>query len=181
MAAKKECFICYSNGKTEHEEMKELIYNMTTMDYPLVAVCDAFNCACSGHAHNRCLMNIEKCPMCRKETLPNLYVRCAYDIYFKCLLDWLKADRTNISKLNKYSFYCLLFGKLLLLICVMFEGQIKHHGILAKFQTMNLCWSVMIITLIFVPLYVFTTFNDYLVKYWLYDKNDGTCRVFYMT
>ena len=35
---KKECFICYSTGKTEKEELYDIIYFNKTMNYPLISM-----------------------------------------------------------------------------------------------------------------------------------------------
>ena len=41
---KKECFICYSTGKTEKEEFDEIIYHIKTMNYPLISMDKAYGC-----------------------------------------------------------------------------------------------------------------------------------------
>jgi len=167
---KKECFICYSTGKTEKEELYDIIYFNKTMNYPLISMDKAFECKCiNKYAHNKCLLNIDKCPTCRKVAKPKLYITTRYDYFLNFLLNWLKKDISNMTKLNWYMFYCLIFGMLILGICALFEKEIKNK-ILSKNSLINLCFSICVVSLIFIPVYMLTIFNDYLKKYWLYDS-----------
>lgn len=176
---KEECFICYSTGKTEKEELDEIIYNSKTMNYPLISMNKAYGCNCvNNYAHNKCLLNIDKCPTCRKVTTPKLYITTKYDYYQQFLLNWLKKDTSNISKLNWHMFYCLIFGLLILGICALFETKLKESKILHKIPFVNLCFSICVVSLIFIPLYILTIFNDYLKKYWLYNENTKKYDVF---
>ena len=176
---KKECFICYSTGKTEQEELLESFYNAKTMNYPLISMCDAYGCKCiNNYAHNKCLLNVNKCPTCRKETKPKLYITTKYDYFLKYLLNYLKKNNSNIVKLNMFMVYSLIFGLLLLGFCALYEKEIKKSNILPKKSFINLCFSITIVSLIFIPLYIFTVFNDYLKKYWLYNENTKKYDVF---
>ena len=177
---KNECFICYSTGKTEKEELDEIIYHHKTMNYPLISMNKAYGCKCKNYyAHNKCLLNIDKCPTCRKEVVnPKLYITTIYDYYLPFLLNWLKKDKLNIFKLNKYMIYCLISGIFILYICSLFETELKESKILQKRPFLNLCFSICVVSLIYIPLYIFTIFNDYLKKYWLYNKNTKKYDVF---
>lgn len=109
--ANKECFICYSTGKTEQEELLESFYNVKTMNYPLISMCDAYGCKCiNNYAHNKCLLNVNKCPTCRKEIKPKLYITTKYDFYLKYLLNYLRKDTSKIVILNWHMLYILIFG-----------------------------------------------------------------------
>jgi hypothetical protein len=180
---KKECFICYTTGKTEQEEIFELFFNIEIMNYPLISMCDAYSCKCINYyAHNKCLLNVNKCPTCRKETKPKLYITTKYDFYLKYLLNYLKKDTSKIVILNWHMLYSLIFGLLLLGLglCALYEKEkeIKMYKLLPTKSFINLCFSTIIVSLIFIPLYFFTNFDDYLKKYWLYNKNTKKYDVF---
>ncbi len=176
---KKECFICYSTGKTKEDEFNEFLYLYKGMDYPLISMNDAFGCKCiTNYAHNICLLTINKCPTCRKVAKPKLYITTRYDYYFKYLLNWLKKDILNMTKLNWFMFCCLTFGILVLSICALFEKEIKECNIVPKKSFRSLCLSICIVSLIFIPLDILIIFNDYLKKYWLYNKNTKKYDVF---
>ena len=176
---KKECFICYSTGKTNQEEFDEFVYNIKSMEYPLISMNYAYGCKCiNKYAHNKCLLNINKCPTCRKETKPKLYIKTKYDYFFKYLLNYLRKNNSNIIKLNRYMIYTLIFALLILGIFAFHEKEIKKLNILPKKSFINLCFSITIVSLIFIPLYILTVFNDYLKKYWLYNENTKKYDVF---
>lgn len=176
---KKECFICYSTGKTKEDEFNEFVYNIKGMEYPLISMNDTYDCKCiNNYAHNKCLLNINKCPTCRKEMKPNLYIKTKYDYFLKYLLNWLKKDILNMTKLNWFMYCCLTFGMLVLSICALFEKEIKESNIVPKKSFRSLCLSNCIVSLIFIPLYILIIFNDYLKKYWLYNKNTKKYDVF---
>ena len=176
---KKECLICYSTGKTEQEELLESFYNAKTMNYPLISMCDAYGCKCiNNYAHNKCLLNVNKCPTCRKEIKPKLYITTKYDFYLKYLLNYLKKDTSKIVILNWHMIYSSIFGLLLLGLCALYEKEIKKSDILPAKSFINLCFSITIVSLIFIPLYFLIIFNDYLKKYWLYNENTKKYDVF---
>ena len=176
---KKECFICYSTGKTKEDEFNEFIYNIKGMEYPLISMNDAYDCKCiNNYAHNKCLLNINKCPTCRKVAKPNLYIKTKYDYFLKYLLNWLKKDILNMTKLNWFMYCCLTFGMLVLSICALFEKEIKECNIVPKKSFISLCLSICIVSLIFITLYILIISNDYLKKYWLYNKNTKKYDVF---
>jgi hypothetical protein len=176
---KEECFICYSTGKTKQEELLESLYNAKTMNYPLISMCDAYGCKCiNNYAHNKCLLNVNKCPTCRKEIKPKLYITTKYDFYLKYLLNYLKKDTSKIVILNWHMLYSLIFGLLLLGLCALYEKEIKMYKLLPTKSFINLCFSTIIVSLIHIPLYFLIIFNDYLKKYWLYNKNTKKYDVF---
>lgn len=88
-----ECFICCTkDGKTQQEITFEMAFNQKKLNYPLINLSSAYNCACINIlAHNKCLLNIKKCPTCRKiVTKHNLYVKTNLDYYLKYYFDWIK-------------------------------------------------------------------------------------------
>jgi hypothetical protein len=175
----KECVICYSTGKTNKEELDEITYFYKTTNYPFISMDKVYGCKCiNNYSHNKCLLNINKCPTCRKVSKAKLYITTKYDYYLQYLLNWLKKDISNIIKLNWCMFYCLAIGMLILSICALFEKEIKDCNILPKKSFINLCLSIFIVSLIFIPLYILTIFNDYLKKYWLYNENTKKYDVF---
>ena len=98
-----ECFICCSvDGKSDTEKQFEMMYNQKYANYPLLTLSTAYNCKCqNSYAHNKCLLNINKCPTCRKVVVkPNLYVKTRYDYYLCFLLDWFKKDTSCIEKMK---------------------------------------------------------------------------------
>jgi hypothetical protein len=159
----KECFICCSDLSDEQ-------FNRFT--YPLLSMSEAFHCHClNNYAHNKCLINIKKCPTCRKQLTPNLYVYTKYDYYFFILFNWLKEDISRIEKLNWFMLYYLMF-----LYFILFILHCNKHLVntIIPYCTLLLFFTIMISFTI----YILTTFNDYLKKYWLYDVKKQTCYVF---
>ena len=173
-----ECLICYtSDGKTDKEIFYEIMFNQKTMNYPMLSMAYAYGCKCSDNwAHNKCIINIQKCPTCRKESKPNLYINTRYDYYLKFLLNWLKKDISHIYKLNWYMTNCLIFVIVLLGICGLNEKMI--HDIIPPKSNISLCFSIIIGLLFGIPLYVFVVFNDYITKYWLYNPYTNKYDVF---
>lgn len=172
-----ECFICCSiDGKNEKELLLET-FNTKTMNYPLLSLSDVYNCNCKKkYAHNKCLLNINKCPMCRKESYAKLYVQTKYDYYLKYLLNWLKKDNSNIHKLNCHMIYSIIFGSIILSICATYEDVICQ--IIPPKSIISLCFAIIITLSIFIPLYIFTILNDYIMKYWLYNIDTKKYDVF---
>jgi hypothetical protein len=79
-----ECFICCSvDGKSDTEKQFEMIYNQKYTNYPLLPLSKIYSCnCCTSYAHNKCLLNLNKCPTCRKVvSKPNLYVKTSYGFY----------------------------------------------------------------------------------------------------
>jgi hypothetical protein len=160
---KKECFICCSDLSEQ---------NFNRFSYPLLSMADAFNCNCvNNYAHNKCLININKCPTCRKESVPNLYVYTKYDYYFSPLLNWLKNDISRIEKINWFILYYLMFLYCIVLILHCNKNLVNT---LISYCKMLLFFTIMITFTI----YILTIFNDYLKKYWLYDFKQQKCHIF---
>jgi len=173
-----ECFICFStSGKTDDEISFEQIFNQKTMNYPLLSMAYAYNCKCiNNYAHNKCLININKCPTCRKEAEPNLYIYTRYDYYFSFLLDWLKKDISNIEKLNRYILSYLIFICGFLFLCS--KNQKMINTIIPPKSNISLCFAIIISSSFCIALYLFVVFSDYIQKYWLYNKTEKRCYAF---
>jgi hypothetical protein len=174
----KECFICYSNGKTKEDIRYEQMINQKTINYPLLSMDYVYNCKCvNKYAHNICIININKCPTCRQKAKPNAYVYTKYDYYLKYLLNWLKKSPSNLSKLNWYMFFCLVIVILLVGFCSVYEEKIKNFKCI-QYSLINFYFLGAISLFIFTPLYILFVFNDYLQKYWLYNKNTKKYDIF---
>ncbi len=177
---KEECFICCSDAKTEKEQYIEKMTNQKSMDYPLLSMSYVYGCKCVNyHAHNKCLLNINKCPTCRKDAIPILYKFTKYDYYLKFLLNWLKKDPSNFIRLNWYMMYCLLLIFGLLFCCAMNEDKINK--IIKPKSKASLCVSIVISISFGIPLFMLTSFNDYIKKYWLYNSNTKKYDAFHDT
>jgi len=182
----RECFICYSStGKSELELLHEEIYGNKTMNYPLLSMSHVYKCNCiNNYAHNRCVLHINKCPLCRKESKPNLYINTQYEYYFKYILKWIKKDISHIEKLDWYMIYYLIFtcG----LIYIFSERQDvkcsnnKIIGIIFSRSKVYPYLSTFFCLLFICILFMYATLNDYLVKYWLYDENKKKFNIFFM-
>jgi hypothetical protein len=81
-----------------------LVANRRKFAYPFVLLSDAYGCECKTiQAHNKCLININKCPTCRKVvSKPNLYVKTRLDYYFSWPLTVIKSN----PKIIGYSKMC---------------------------------------------------------------------------
>ena len=138
---------------------------------------NAYNCECNGnYAHNKCLLGVEKCPTCRKVSKPKLYIFTGYDRYLWFLLDWLKRDISNFKKLNLYMIYILLFTTCLLFILDRNKESINH--IMPPKSSLSLCFAIVIGTSYGGALYIIIVFNDYIMKYWLYNLKTNRYDVF---
>jgi len=170
-----ECFICYSTANTEEEKVLEACYNIK-FKYPLISMKNAYGCECKNYyAHNKCLLDINKCPICRKETKPNLYVKTYYDYYLKYLLDWLKKDTSNIEKLSWcicICYFVIMFYLLYLLDKYdLFEENSEN-------ELSRLCIAIICAIFIHYPHYFIIDIKSYTQTYWLYDKEINKYRVF---
>lgn len=83
-----------------------------------------------------------------------------------------------MTKLNWFMYCCLTFGMLLLSICALFEKEIKECNIVPKKSFISFILPICIVSLIFIPMYILIISNDYLKKYWLYNKNTKKYDVF---
>ena len=169
---KDECIICYSfNGKTDREEMLEMSMGAKSSAFPMKPLSDVYGCKCVSLCHSRCLIQIDKCPTCRKQNKPNLYIKTSYDYYLYYLLEWLKNDTNNVGKLKKISCAMIL---LFIIICFMLDKNyisIKHNN------TINLIGSIIFALIYSGALYIIVII-DYVYKYWLYDEKRKKYHVF---
>ena len=166
----KECYICYSiDGKTDEENLQEMMFNTKTMAYPLISMANAYGCACiDKYTHNKCIIGINKCPTCRKQVnKPNLYIKTRYDYYCPWLLNWLKT-RGNISSLNWFMINVLMLICSILLACSVYQDTVNKF--IPPRSKISLLFASIIAISFYISLYSLTIFNDYLVKYWLYNK-----------
>ena len=168
----KECFICYSDdGKTDAENLYEMMFNAKSMAYPLISMADAYNCQCfNKYTHNKCIIGITKCPTCQKQVnKPNLYIKTKYDYYCPWLINWLKKDTNNLSSFNWFMLNIFMVVFSILAVCAFYEDTIKTV-IPPRFK-ISLLFAVIITIGLYIPIFVFTAFNDYITKYWLYNKH----------
>jgi hypothetical protein len=175
-----ECFICCSeHGKSEKELLLEakLYPTNKTINYPLLSLAEAYDCEChTSYAHNKCLITINKCPTCRKISKPNLYVITRYDYYLKFLLRWLKKDPSNISKLNWYMIYYLIF--ILSSLTIIDYNPDITDKIIPHESNISIVFSILVASTIALAIFILSIFNDYLKKYWLYNPNTKKYDVF---
>jgi hypothetical protein len=170
-----KCFICYShNGKTEKEILFEMFFNTKLINYPLLSMNNAYGCECRNYyAHNKCLVNVNKCPTCRKSARPNLYIITKYDLYCGFLLQWLKKDINRIDKLNSACICYLLCIYVFIYICS------KYNQFADMIIPSNTYVSLLVASTLggtaAILIYILTSFNDYLGKYWLYDIKHNKC------
>jgi len=175
-----ECFICCSiDGKSDTEKQFEMMYNQKYLNYPLLTLSKAYDCNCSkSYAHNKCLLNINKCPTCRKIVLkPNLYVVTSYDYYLWFLLDWLKKDISRIKIMEWCAISCIIVVCLLLYLIDKIIDKEQFEVIIPPKSNKSLCFAIIISTLYFLSIYTILL-NDYFRKYWLYDSKNKKCYVF---
>ena len=202
-----ECFICCSEHERSDDEEESLyiiikmitllntdikirvfilisvfiiisFYQLDTISYPLLSLAEAYGCEChTSFAHNKCLITIDKCPTCRKISKPNLYVKTRYDYYLKYLLRWLKKDPSNISKLNLYMIYYLIFlcGSTTL---IEYNSNIINK-IIPPRSKLSIVLSVVAASSYGCSIFMLSTLNDYLKKYWLYNANTNKYDVFH--
>jgi hypothetical protein len=163
-----ECFICYTpDGKTPDEKINEIFLGRRSYPYPLVKLSQAFGCDCSGSlAHNKCLIGIKKCPTCRKHvTKPNLYVRTSYDNIFGWLFNCIKSNPHLIKIIKNFAsiFVVSCFGLHLII-----DNKII---VISSNLTVNFTIGLLLVVQ-FVGGFCLI-FEDYFVKYWLYDAKNN--------
>lgn len=165
---KPECFICCSDtGKTDKELEFEMLYNQKFLNYPLITMKDAFNCKCKNlYAHNRCLIKINKCPLCRKNIKPKLYVKSNYDFWLYYFFEWIKKDISRIKKIQWFSVSCLI---LTLPILCMLDKKII---VIEPKTTLSLIFASIYGIIYFFAIFMILL-NDYFKKYWLYDEKQA--------
>lgn len=164
-----ECFICCTkSGKSEHDKIMELFNNRKNLAYPLISLSDAYCCECKNKAHNKCLININKCPTCRKlVSKPKLYVKTILDLLLGPLFIII---RTNPSIIR----YSNVFGAgLVILLLGIFTCIDKNIITISETDTK---YHIGLCILLAVQLFAgfICALNDYFVKYWLYNAKTGT-------
>ena len=172
-----ECFICCSiEGKSETEIKYEMIFNKKYMNYPLVLLSNSYGCkCCNSYAHNKCLLNINKCPTCRKVVLkPNLYVKTKYDYYLWFLLDWVKKDISRIEKIK----WCAIVNIITIWILLYLFDKNKEtiELIIPSKSYCSLSFVIAIGILWYGSVYT-VILEDYFKKYWLYDSKNKKCYI----
>ena len=157
-----ECFICCSeHGKSEKELLLEakLYPTNKTINYPLLSLAEVYGCEChTSYAHNKCLLTINKCPTCRQISKPNLYVKTRYDYYLKFLLRWLKKDPSNISKLNWYMIYYLIF--ILSSLTIIDYNPNITDKIIPPRSNISIVFSILAASTIALAIFILSIFND---------------------
>lgn len=161
-----ECFICYSNGKTPDEEIREIFIKKRGLNYPLVSLSHAYNCNCVGlFAHNKCLLKINKCPTCRKFiSKPNLYVETLFDYLFGLIFAIVKKNPIVIFYIKNI---CTITSIGTFILCYLIENN--YCQIEKKIIEIIICKLLIIIN--FLGGFIFIM-KDYFTKYWLYDESD---------
>jgi len=158
-----ECFICCSkSGKTLQEKiMLDNIY-YKRLRYPLIPLSYAYECGCKTMwAHNRCLINILKCPTCRKNIIkPHLRVKTNIDNYL--YLDWIKNNPSNFNKIQIYTI------SIMFIIFILTYLNEQEYIVITD-NYILLCFIFVLLMGTFV---LFIT--DYTTKYWLYNNKTNT-------
>ena len=169
-------FVFFSEVNQNNKVLSDIMFNQKIMGYPLLSMSYVYGCKCSNnYVHNKCLLNIGKCPTCRRESEPNLYIYTKY-YYLKFLLNWLKRDISHIVKLNWYMIYCLVF--VLGLLFIFSINQEKISKIIPPKSKISLCFSV-IISFIFGFHYTYLhLLMITLKKYWLCNEKTKIYDVF---
>jgi len=176
-----ECFICCTTtGKSDYEN--NFIYNLFSLSYPLFPLSYYYKCKCNTmYSHNKCLINIKKCPSCRKKNVhPNLCILPDYDKYFilqhpfkkKCLYFIIHFQK----KLYNFFYNCLYFLFLFIGVFSFVYGTFSIISSVKISYKYSLYFYISNIYLLFCTFFLFITqyyFNQYITKWWLYNKNDN--------
>lgn len=149
-----ECFICCTHTR-ENENFLDLFFNISQYGYPIIALSYAYDCKCKNiYAHNKCLLNIVKCPQCRKEVKkPNLLVKTNRDYYFYYFFEYLKKYPKLIKIIE-----IITISIIISLIGIAFIIDRKYE-------------NTLIISIVLIALLnnLITEFMRYLKFYWLWD------------
>ncbi len=163
-----ECFICCTeDGKTENELKMDKANRHKSWNYPLLSMAHVYGCQCIGSlAHNRCLLSIHKCPTCRKDVQrPNLCVaKTKFDVVFAYLLQWLRQDPNHVEVMTNRA-------AVVFFVSFVFFGLITHDFVEPPKDSLVFnvfFWTLFILNLVSLFLLIFV--NDYVRKYWLYDR-----------
>lgn len=157
----KECFICYSDGKSQKEKNIEIQMNYKSYPYPIISLAQAYGCKCSTlFAHNRCLIRCKRCSSCSKECRPNLYVKTVWDYRFHYLFQYVKRNikRYNSVKKDVTLLLCLLCG--LWMLCE--ACSINKQSFVIRLLAVTVSLLHLIVGCI-------VMMDNYITKYWLYN------------
>ena len=168
-----ECFICCSvDGKSDTEKLFEMMHNQKYTNYPLLPLSTVYNCKCqNSYAHNKCLLNLNKCPTCRKVvSKPNLYVKTRYDYYLWFLFDWIKKDISRIKKMK----WCAISYIIIMCLFLYSIGKELFETIIPPKSNISLCFATIMGVSYFLACYT-VILDDYFKKYWLYDSKTKRC------
>jgi hypothetical protein len=182
---KPECFICCSvHGKTEEQLFIESQYQTRLLNYPLIQLSDAYECNCKMYAHNICLFKMNftqlhnqcsvKCPTCRKEQTPHLYVKTWRDTWIPWLLRWVKQDVSRINTIQRVGGITLI--TLCLLLCLLAKNKANVDYYIPPNSIISLLFGIIIAIIHCISVYLFTI-PDYFDKYWLYHPNRNICYI----
>ena len=152
------------------------MYNQKYGNYALLALSEAYNCKCkNSYAHNKCLLNLKKCPTCRKVvSKPNLYVKTSYDYWLWFLLDWVKKDTSRIEKMKCSAVICIIIMCLFLYSIDKFISKELFETIIPPKSNISLCFATIMGVSYFLACYT-VILDDYFKKYWLYDSKTNKC------
>jgi hypothetical protein len=147
-----ECFICCSkSGKSNAERLMDNIHHRK-MRYPQIPLSYAYGCKCdTTKAHNRCLVNVLKCPTCRKPVAaPYTEVHTTLENYVN--LEWVKKYPAKFR---------MLTGTM---VCVSFVLIIANETIKIYWNAWTSCAVLCVYIFTMCLLFV----DDYVRKYWLF-------------
>jgi len=167
-----ECFICCSSdGKNEHDHITDQYFNRKTFGYPIVLLSDVYECRCNSYAHNKCLYNVNKCPMCRKSNLnykSNLVVKSRLDLYLNPLFTILKSNPKFIKWIK------MVGCSMIILMVVIIIGIDK--GVISLPTNPDYKFHITIVFALSIQFIggIVLTLEDYFKKYWLYNERIGT-------
>ena len=160
-----ECFICCTNeGKSKDEIIQDMFVNKKTFGYPVISLDKVYGCNCSNsYAHNKCLLEINKCPTCRKYvSKPNLYVKTKYDYMFGFLFDKIKSNPKIIKRIE-----LICVGLLVISLGILFASDKGFIHVEKNIKSMSILGLLLIFQLMAGTVFAF---KDYCKKYWLYDE-----------
>jgi hypothetical protein len=110
------------------------------------------------------LLNINKCPTCRKRVgKPNLYVKTRYDYVFGTNI--FKIIKSNPKIIGSIKTICA--GIVVLSLGIFFMIDKKYIGVENNYKA-NILFGILILIQLFSGIVL--AMEDYFKKYWLYDE-----------
>lgn len=157
----------FANNENDHLDINQCVICNNIkykLDYPLISIANAFDCDCDCNikAHNKCLLNMHKCPTCDKIAIESkLYVETKYDYIFERIFKLVKKNPQLINLMEKI---CALVSIIALVQYFIF-GQTGN----------NSKKNMILYTFIFVKIIkgFSNLMKNYFIKYWLYDETNG--------